>query len=587
VTEQPEQPEAIPRSIQESQEPTDKPADDTSLEQPADESPANPVSETEAPQATQESEATETDQVTGTNVKGAQETGGLTTGGLATDSKSEEDAKDPDARMITGQVVDSQGKGVPNATLFCLNWNTATTGKTDRRTLTDQNGNFALPYPSKPPYFDHLYTWVYAEGFGLRVVGMQKALKSEGNTENVSIPLPPRASTPTRVQVLDSHGAPVAGMLVYPSRVEMPNGPFLANERTGMVSTIPEEILESLAVRTDKDGVATFDHFPDWSWHGFRCRSVEYGEQEFMRAKSSDMIKLQLSPVGSIRGRIAAEDLTRFKNFAFSLTTTSKPDTPENVSGVAIGPINEHGEFHVPAIVAGQLAEFQVFSLSSDIQLVCDNYRSQKVLPKASLELELTAPPTVTVSGVVLTSDTRQPVSGALISYSRPGSPHDRVCKTNDKGEFNIKVVPGKINFQMFSIGDQFGRSGRYGHARKFPDQIKEATQLEVLLPANKQVKGKLQDAAGRPIANQKVARHIGGPFMHLDGLATTDAQGNFAMFLDIWPISAGGYWAIVDKVENDKPELTVVNQMSNTGDFFVLERPTVPVQPPKDSFSR
>ncbi len=34
-------------------------------------------------------------------------------------------------------------------------------------------------------------------------------------------------------------------MLVYPARVEMPNGPFLANERTGMVSPIPDEILES------------------------------------------------------------------------------------------------------------------------------------------------------------------------------------------------------------------------------------------------------------------------------------------------------------------------------------------------------
>lgn len=493
----------------------------------------------------------------------------------------------PDARTITGQVVDSEGKGVPNATLFCLSWNFTETEKTNRRILTDQNGNFALPYPSKLEYFDHLYTWVYAEGFGLRVVGMHRALKSERDTENVSIPLPPRATTPTRVQVLDSQGAPVAGMLVYPSRIEMPNGPFLANEPTGVVSPIPNEILESLAVRTDKDGVALFDHFPDWSWDGFRCRSVEHGEQEFGLAKSSDTIKLQLSPVGSIRGRIAADDLARFRNFGYSITTTSKPDTPENVSGVATGQINEHGEFHVPAIVAGQLAEFRVFSLSPDIQLVCDDYRSQKVLPNTSLELKLTAPPTVAVSGVVLTSDTRQPVSNARISYSRPGSPHDRVCKTDDKGEFSIHVVPGKIHFQMFAIGEQFGRSGRYSHARKFPDQIEEATQLEVLLPANKQVKGKLQDAAGRPIANQKVARHLGGPFMPLDGLATTDAQGNFEMFLDYWPLSADGYWCIVDKVEYGKPAITVVKQMSNTDDFFVLERSTVPVQPPKNSFRR
>ncbi len=109
---------------------------------------------------------------------------------MATEPKSQVDAKDSDTRTITGQVVDSQGKGVPNATLFCLNWNTAGTERIDRRAVTDQNGNFALPYPGKLAYFDHLYTWVYADGFGLRVVGMQRALKSKGNTENVSIPLP-------------------------------------------------------------------------------------------------------------------------------------------------------------------------------------------------------------------------------------------------------------------------------------------------------------------------------------------------------------------------------------------------------------
>ncbi len=64
----------------------------------------------------------------------------------------------------------------------------------------------------------------------------------------------------------------------------------------------------------------------------------------------------------------------------------------------------------------------------------------------------------------------------------------------------------------MIAIGEQFGLSGRYGYAWKFPDQSRKQTQLEVLLPANQQVKGKLQDAAGQPIANQKVARHIGGP---------------------------------------------------------------------------
>ena len=485
-------------------------------------------------------------------------------------------------RKVSGRVVDSQGNGVPNASLFCSGW---TQGKrANRLATTDQNGDFNLLLPKKKGVFDSLFTWVNAEGFALRVVNFA-AMNNTGDIRGVSIPLLPLAIKPTRVQVMAPNGTPMAGALVYPSSIGLPNGRFLADEPRGLITSIPQELLESLAVRTDKDGRATFDHFADGLWDGVACQIAEFGVQEYRRSPSSQELKLRLLPVGSIRGKIAAEDLTRFKNFRYSIETETILENGHEMRGVASGVINDKGEFYVPAIAAGSIHRFSIGSANEstqDVELICDNYRSQTVSANSTLELKLEAPKTIPVSGVVLTSDTRQPVSGAVISYSRHNSPHHRRCTTNEKGEFHVNVVPGRVYFQMITTGNDLEVSRRYSHAGGFPDQITEATNLEILLPVRKQVKGRLQDAAGRPIANQKIGR-VTSHFQHLLGWATTDAEGHFQMYPR--EIDPDGYWAIIDKAESDKPEFTKVNQMSNTDDFFVLERPAASSQPAKPKY--
>ena len=138
--------------------------------------------------------------------------------------------------------------------------------------------------------------------------------------------------------------------------------------------------------------------------------------------------------------------------------------------------------------------------------------------------------------------------------------------------------------FQMITTGRNVEHPERYSHAGNFPDRITEETELEILLPVRKQVKGRLQDAAGRPLANQKIGR-VTSRFQHLLGGATTDSEGSFQMYLYAQEIDPDGYWAIVDKAESDKPEFTKVNQMSNNDDFFVLERPAASSQPAKPKY--
>ncbi len=290
--------------------------------------------------------------------------------------------------------------------------------------------------------------------------------------------------------------------------------------------------------------------------------------------------------MGAIRGKILSKDRALFKNFGVDIQVRNPIKTDMDVEGSAQAAFDENGEFHIPIILAGPISIIFIGSRAIDHELVEVAKPSPQVIPSnGTLELEFELPRTVQISGVVLTSDTRQPVPGAQIHYSSGRarrSIHSRSCVTDENGEFKAFVVPGKVRFQMTALSKPSTTPFRYDYPRNFPDEITQDTKLEVLLPVSKLLKGRLRDAAGNPIANQMIARHT-GRYRHLCGLATTDASGHFEMYVHNWPLSEG-YWVMIDRKEADLRQETVVYQISNNDDFYVLERPTVPASPPKSN---
>lgn len=499
----------------------------------------------------------------------------------ASAEKSDESDPVSDLLSVSGQVVDSQGKGVPNAKLFYIPDYQAN----PTEVTTDDAGNFTISYPPRKPYeFESYSTWVLADGFGLRVVAMRRLLHDEKSVKNVKIPLPPLESNATSVEVRDPNGDLLPDALVMPDRIELPNGSFLADEPEGLVTSIPSQLIESLAVRTDKDGKASFNRFPNALWHGIRCESAQFGTQSDESARPLRPAKISLRQVGKIHGRIDSFDPKSFPSLNFFIETTPVPSSP-HLKGRVTGKFNEKGEFDVSAIAVGSISNFYVGTVEKSTgnvaEIICENYRSMKVLPDNTLELELTVPPTVRVSGVVLTSDTRVPVPGSVISCYRKNSPHHRQIVTNENGEFEIQVVPGKVRFQMISVSSSKEISRKYASG-KFPDVITEDTKLEISLTARKSVKGRLQDALGKPIANQDLWR-FGENRLSINGICETDADGNFEMFPVGATIQSEGFWAIVDMTEYRRRAAikTVVRQISNDGDFYVLEQPSKPIAPP------
>ncbi len=494
---------------------------------------------------------------------------------------------------VSGRVVDVNGKAVPNATLHCDCWLEKESKGAKMRGVTNELGEFKLSFPdvSELAVYEPLYTWVYAEGYGLRVVSMLRVLKDGGDKSGVTIILPPLDKEPANFQIVAPDGQPLAGALVCPSSVQLPNGSFQSNEPEGMVSPIPEELWEALAARTDEQGKAALDKFPKGLWYGLACKTVQFGLQQFEGLNVNKGMRLQLSPVGAIRFKIDSQDRALFKD-VLVYVETGKPSAQWRVEGVAQGTFDENGELHVPVIAAGSISYMLVGNrnptAATDRELVTTKpYSQSEVLPNTTLEFAFQAPPTIKVTGVVLTSDTRQPVAGAEIHYSSARGqshnrqPHSRRCITNVQGEFEANVVPGMVDFQMTMLGKNITLPSRYDYPSIFPGEITKETKLEVLLPVRKSIKGRLQDAEGHPIANQKIARHT-GQFRHLSGIATTDETGNFEMYIrSNWSVTEG-YWVMIDQLDKAQRNEIVVHQMSSSSDFYVLERPKVPASPPK-----
>lgn len=485
----------------------------------------------------------------------------------------------PQPLSVIGKVVDSHGKGVPNAKLLCTPRNKIA----PISATTDEAGNFSISFPHDADKFDSFYTWVYAEGFGLRVVAMRRVLKDGESAADVEIPLPPLEQNVT-VEVRDPNGNPVPDALVMPVRFELPIGRFYSDEPEGAATPTRNELIESVAARTDQNGIARFNHFPTAMWRGLSCQTTQYGEQRFDFRTNSNQIKISLKPVGSIRGKIASFDPSKFPTLGFEIVTRSI-DRKSDLTGVSSGQFNEKGEFQIPVIAAGTISSFRVGTLDASTdngpELICKDNLQQELKPNSNIEFMLYSPPMVQVSGTVLTSDTRKPVKGVEISVGRKNGPHRRRFTTDENGEFQFGVVPGKVNFQMISRGDANDLTMKYGTAQNFPDLITEDTKLEILLPVNKQVKGRLQDSSGLPLGDCTITRND-APSGRIGSVATTDANGRFEIYVEKTPLDSNGYWSLVDNADILRRPVTVVNQLSEVDEFYVLEKPREPIAPPR-----
>lgn len=481
--------------------------------------------------------------------------------------------------FASGQVIDFDGRPVAGAFLISELYD-----RDLKRSVvtheTSEAGDFEIEYPSNVRNNERFHTWVYAPGHAIRVVTMKKMFDETQRVKNVRIQL--SIPEPMNFQVLLPDGTPCADARVAPEYVNIPNGVFIADDPTGLVSRPPAELVERITRRSSPSGEATIDCVPLALLGSISVTTNDHGKQVFSRSAK----EIRLRQAGEIRGKVIVDSPERFAGTQLHLASqrASRDDPPGTGRGVANVELNAQGEFHVPRIAAGRVHEIYLnWDDEADRHpILVDRFRLV-VEPGKTLNLTIETEPTVTLHGQVLFEDTRLPVSGAKIyMHNRQSPSRGSYSDADAEGRYSIKVPPGMIHRQVLDW------------SKSDPEKLYDYPRLEelsisadaesvdlapILISRMKVVRGTLRDKAGNPITGRTVVLHTGS-YRHLAGSAETDLNGGFEMTVYDWQIrqelpylKERSYWAVLEqpatgangpvysrlKVEDENPEAMVL----------------------------
>jgi len=358
-------------------------------------------------------------------------------------------AEQKDVFTAFGIVIDSDGNPVPKATIACTTW---VNRKRENILLkSDDHGKFEISYPNVDRLSHMLHTWAWAPGHCVRTVTMiEKFKKGTTIAKDVVIELPPNETFD--ISITDPSGAPFPHASVEVTEAFVPNGPFAADEPTGLIDFVPKAIARRLASITDDEGTVTIEGFPRQLISGVSVSSGTYGTQ-ILPANEED--EFQLVETGSIKGKINAPDVTPYQGMKIYFNTSGEID------GEAIVYVEDDGTFSVPAIPPGRLRIGVAWPSKTDV-FPLDTYHGT-VRSGQVFEVESASEPAafIEVSGRVVTEDSGTPLPNAKVSFrDRRGSGPS--VRTDEQGEFRALVCEGRGWCQLTSMGTNGEISGRY-----------------------------------------------------------------------------------------------------------------------------
>jgi hypothetical protein len=443
-------------------------------------------------------------------------------------------------RNASGIVVDHEGNPVPNAVLCYRSRRDGKRFNVIER--TDKEGKYTIEY--RQTYkFDSFHTWVFAKGHGVRTVNMGTKFKSkkgqarQTTVKDVEIRLPKDA--PYEIEILDPNGNPLSDVQVHVSMANAPNGKFQSDVPTGLIDIVPVPFCRLLTSATDKKGKVILRGIPSNLASRIAVTSAEFGIQNL---NFRDDKQYQLLDVGSVSGSINAEDVTPYVGMKIYMQAWSRD------GGYAEAIVDSEGKFEVPAMAHGELTIDVGWPDGADIYPWSDTNTTVKAGEELRLDTVTNPSKFVTVTGKVLTSDTRKPAAKVTISFQDDRGRSGTSVESNAKGEYEAKVCEGDASWQVISMGS-FNLNYNYPRPVQFtfniPDGTKEMELDPILLPVKPTVRGKLTDSNDQPIVDSNVVIYR-GVYGHTRGSATTDSDGKFEM-----KVSQGWENALTDQGRN------------------------------------
>jgi protocatechuate 3,4-dioxygenase beta subunit len=466
---------------------------------------------------------------------------------------------DDDRMVVTGRVVDPDGKPISNAQIAVVGRRNSLfrEPKPFGQTKTDVTGRYRLRMPrTSSSSFLKVSVFASSPGFG---IGWQP-LNLNADQPEVLIELPPEQII--RGRLINLEGQPASGVKVYVTQIGKP----VPGGRTLWSMWFSEPVDDLSAwpgpITTDERGRFVLRGIGRKLAVNLQTRDEPFARESIhIRADDTTEIReisMALAPAQIIEGTVVSEKTGKPVPNA-RLNVTVGFDAKNKYAGSAIsGRANENGYFRLNPY-PGKSYVIAAFAPAGRAEL---NLQRELKWPVGSPQqrVEMRLPSGVLVRGRVTEAETGRPIAGAGIEYRprRFGNSNLRddvitgwqARTTSGKdGVFRIAVLPGPGHLLINGPtpdyihqevgartidGDQPGGQRIYAHAVHRLDLQLDAKvhTLDVSLRRGVTIKGRLVDPDGKPVKEAKMLWRY--PMLASEhrfrGLPTTIRDGQFEL---------------------------------------------------------
>jgi hypothetical protein len=409
--------------------------------------------------------------------------------------------------------------------------------------VTSADGSFSIPMSVAPRGF--CLCVVQAKGFGIG-----GGFLSTANTTTIQLALPGSVTG----TVIDQNQAPVAGVTVTVINVKQsPSSQFWLSGLPSMHALV--------TATTDVHGKYVIDDLPQGSTAGISITDPKYESSIVDESVGGANTPLVARPGATIAGQVLDSD----GKPVVGLGLMAAPEAQGSIINPAQSTTDASGNFVLSSLKAG------VYDVVSSFQLMSAPLRTDDwvlapvtgIVAKAGSVTKVPAISTVhggTISGTVTAADTGKPIPGVGVVSIGDGRFANSSMVTNDRGQFKLVVVPGKVRVVVQSapddyLADQQANSHSVGIASGETQQI--AFQLKRALS----VSGTVDDDSGNPVPDLSLTLSATDQSDDWQQhAATTKADGSFTIAglgAHQYSVSVKGSWKLVNDTITVTPSTT------------------------------
>lgn len=426
--------------------------------------------------------------------------------------------KDAAAKMkvVRGRVLDEDGMPVAGARLWLpLRYRPHQVAQAK----TDKTGRFELKFPAdwlSPRLTGSSWTiWAYAAGHGIATISPFKTIR-ENTGDDVEIKLRPEGNV--RFKVLTPAGEPVAGALLEPRHYKTQVA----------FDLVPEEMLSSVSVRTEDDGIALLPALDAAPLHSIRVSNEKFGQQAIRvdRDVEQALRDIRLRETGRIEGRLSGErpEWVRGVRLSFSVDNRDQWNDPQGEARVIT---DEDGRFVVPVIGTGGPVHMYVeFDPSWPVRPRLND--TIFLQAGETLKIEIPFVPAPKICGRLQAKKSGKPIANAEISLGYGVFRQFDNVVTDADGRFEGRALPGRVTAHIIVLPDGYAQVGApWAEPYQVPEDVEEFELPTIEVVETHKLSGRLIGKNDQPLAESQLMAVAGN---RRYGFAKSDAEGRFTM---------------------------------------------------------